>query len=98
MDFATMVNALVDYQVANYAPHADVLAVEDDGPGIAQLDRENALKPFVRLDQSRNQDNAGGVGLGLAIVADVARSHGGTVQLSSSRKLGGLKVTFTIPR
>ena len=74
------------------------VVVEDDGPGIAQLDRENALKPFVRLDQSRNQDNAGGVGLGLAIVADVARSHGGTVQLSSSRKLGGLKVTFTIPR
>ena len=51
-----------------------------------------------RLDQARNQDNSGGVGLGLAIVADVARSHGGTVQLSKSEKLGGLKVTFTIPR
>lgn len=74
------------------------IIVEDNGPGIPKSERENALKPFVRLDQSRNQDNSGGVGLGLAIVADVARSHGGTVQLSDSLKLGGLKVTFTIPR
>ncbi len=74
------------------------IIVEDNGPGIPKTERENALKPFVRLDQSRNQDNSGGVGLGLAIVADVARSHGGTVQLSESEKLGGLKVTFTIPR
>ncbi|MCK4862218.1 MAG: two-component sensor histidine kinase [Rhodobacteraceae bacterium] len=74
------------------------VVVEDDGPGIPQTERENALKPFVRLDQSRNQDSSGGVGLGLAIVADVARSHGGTVRLSKSEKLGGLKVIFTIPR
>ncbi len=72
--------------------------VEDNGPGIPKAERKNALKPFVRLDQSRNQDNSGGVGLGLAIVADVARSHGGIVQLSDSNKLGGLKVIFTIPR
>ncbi len=72
--------------------------VEDNGPGIPKSERENAMKPFVRLDQSRNQDSSGGVGLGLAIVADVARSHGGTVQLSKSEKLGGLKVIFTIPR
>ncbi|MBL4873368.1 MAG: HAMP domain-containing protein [Rhodobacteraceae bacterium] len=74
------------------------IIVEDNGPGIPKSERENALKPFVRLDQSRNQDNSGGVGLGLAIVADVARSHGGTVQLSDSLKLGGLKVTLIIPR
>ena len=77
--------------------HLQVI-VEDNGPGIPKPERENALKPFVRLDQARNRDNSGGVGLGLAIVADVARSHGGTVQLSESEKLGGLKVTFTIPR
>ncbi len=77
--------------------HLQVI-VEDNGPGIPKTERKNALKPFVRLDQSRNQDNSGGVGLGLAIVADVARSHGGTVHLSDSKKLGGLKVTFTIPR
>ncbi len=74
------------------------IIVEDDGPSIPKSERENALKPFVRLDQARNQDNRGGVGLGLAIVADVARSHGGTVKLSDSVTLGGLKVIFTIPR
>lgn len=74
------------------------VVIEDSGPGILKSERKSALKPFVRLDQSRNQDNSGGVGLGLAIVDDVARSHGGTVQLSESKKLGGLKVIFTIPR
>lgn len=74
------------------------IVVEDNGPGIPKSEQEDALKPFVRLDTSRNQDDAGGVGLGLAIVADIARSHGGTVELSRSNKLGGLKVTFTIPR
>jgi len=72
--------------------------IEDSGPGIPETERDDAMKPFVRLDHSRNQDSSGGVGLGLAIVADVARSHGGTVELSKSEKLGGLKVTFTIPR
>ena len=74
------------------------IIVEDDGSGIAAEDRKNALRPFVRLDEARTQDGRGGVGLGLAIVADVARSHGGTVELSRSVAFGGLKVSFTIPR
>ena len=74
------------------------IVVEDDGHGIAEMDREEALKPFVRLDESRNQNHTSGVGLGLSIAADVARSHGGALELSSSSKLGGLKATFTIPR
>lgn len=79
-------------------PHQLEVVIEDDGPGIPESERKNAIKPFVRLDASRNQDERGGVGLGLAIVADVARSHGGGVQLSESAQLGGLKVVFTIPR
>ncbi len=74
------------------------VTVEDDGPGIPQEAREEALKPFVRLDPARNQDVSGGVGLGLAIAADIARSHGGSLDLGDSEALGGLKVTFTIPR
>lgn len=74
------------------------LVVEDNGAGISEAERENALRPFVRLDQSRNQDERGCVGLGLAIVADVALSHGGTVRLSDSETLGGLKATLIIPR
>ncbi|MGE4611228.1 MAG: HAMP domain-containing sensor histidine kinase [Paracoccaceae bacterium] len=74
------------------------LVVEDNGTGIPEAERENVLRPFVRLDQSRNQGERSSVGLGLAIVADVARSHGGTVRLSESETFGGLKVTLTIPR
>ncbi len=72
--------------------------VEDDGPGIAPADRERALQPFSRLDESRSHDTGGGVGLGLSITLDVARSHGGTLELGKSTTLGGLSAKIVIPR
>lgn len=72
--------------------------VEDNGPGIAPGDREAALRPFVRLDSARNQDRGSGVGLGLAIAADIARQHGGTLRLGDSARLGGLAVDLVIAR
>ncbi len=72
--------------------------VEDNGPGIAEHQRQEALKPFTQLDESRNQNDGGGVGLGLAIALDVARSHGGTLALDVSESLGGLKATLRLPR
>lgn len=72
--------------------------VEDNGPGIAADQRETAVKPFARLDAARNQDKGAGVGLGLAIAADIARSHGGSLILSESDELGGLKAAFRLPR
>ena len=72
--------------------------VEDDGPGIAESDRNQAMKPFVRLDQARNQDRGAGVGLGLAIAADIARAHGGTLRLIRSAELGGLRAELEVPR
>lgn len=74
------------------------IRVEDDGPGIAQEDREDAIKPFVRLDRARNQNRATGVGLGLSIVADVAQTHGGTLRLDVSQRLGGLCAEIVIRR
>ncbi|MFM2354959.1 MAG: hypothetical protein RLZZ528_695 [Pseudomonadota bacterium] len=74
------------------------ITVEDDGPGIPKGQREEALRPFARLDQSRNQDKGGGVGLGLAIAADIARSHGGSLRLSESEALGGLRADLVIAR
>ncbi len=73
-------------------------SVEDDGPGIAPEDREEALKPFSRLDRARNQDRGTGVGLGLAIAHDIARRHGGALRLDRSEDLGGLRVDLIIPR
>src|ERR1700732_3904773 len=52
------------------------ITVDDDGPGIPPGMREEVFKPFLRLDDARNQDE-GGTGLGLAIARDIARSHGG---------------------
>ena len=72
--------------------------VEDDGPGIPEGDRETALTPFARLDDARNQDRGGGAGLGLAIVAEIARAHGGALTLEDGRRLGGLRARLSLPR
>ncbi|MGB3177922.1 MAG: ATP-binding protein [Albidovulum sp.] len=74
------------------------ITVEDDGPGIARERREEALRPFTRLDTARNQDRGSGVGLGLAITADIARSHGGSLRLGDSKRLGGLKAELVLAR
>ena len=72
--------------------------VEDDGPGIPEDKRETVLRPFTRLDESRNQNVASGVGLGLSIAQDITRSHGGSLHLDDSSRLGGLKATVLLPR
>lgn len=72
--------------------------VEDDGPGIPKDRRAEATRPFTRLDAARNQDQGGGVGLGLAIATDIARAHGGILRLGESRRLGGLKADIVIAR
>jgi two-component system, OmpR family, osmolarity sensor histidine kinase EnvZ len=71
------------------------ISVDDDGPGIPPERYEDVFRPFYRLDESRNVDT-GGVGLGLTIARDVARSHGGDVSLAPS-PLGGLCVVVRIP-
>jgi two-component system osmolarity sensor histidine kinase EnvZ len=73
----------------------DIL-IDDDGPGIPVVERERVFQPFVRLDASRNPAT-GGVGLGLTIARDVARSHGGDVRLESSPR-GGLRARIHLPR
>lgn len=72
--------------------------VEDNGPGIPPERRHEAIKAFARLDEARNQDGGSGVGLGLAISADIARQHGGVLELGESADLGGLKAEIVLPR
>lgn len=79
-------------------PGALVVSIEDDGPGIPPERREEALRPFIRLDAARNQDRGTGVGLGLAIAADIARRHGGALHLGESADLGGLSARFEVAR
>ena len=70
------------------------VAVADHGPGIPAADRERVLKRFVRLEASRTRP---GTGLGLSLVAAVARLHGGAVNLEDNKP--GLRVTlwWTLP-
>ncbi|MBU2982173.1 HAMP domain-containing protein [Lentibacter algarum] len=74
------------------------IRVEDDGPGIAAEQREEAQRPFTRLDASRNQNRGSGVGLGLSIATDVARAHGGMLRLGESSEMGGLRADIVIAR
>ena len=73
-------------------PRGATVHVDDDGPGIAPADRERVFEPFVRADASRARDS-GGFGLGLAIVRQVARWHGGEARIAES-PLGGTRVSL----
>ena len=88
-----------------YAEHVSVrvglrgsmveIIIDDDGPGIPEKLREDAFKPFYRLEQSRNPET-GGIGLGLSIARDIIRGHGGDISLRES-PLGGLRVKLMVP-
>jgi two-component system osmolarity sensor histidine kinase EnvZ len=71
------------------------VTIDDDGPGIPPERREEAFRPFHRLDEGRNLQT-GGSGLGLAIARDIARAHGGDILLDKS-PLGGLRATIRLP-
>ncbi|KCZ53609.1 hypothetical protein HY29_16710 [Hyphomonas beringensis] len=90
MKFATETRVtLVD------GPHAADIHVDDNGPGIEPARREEAFRPFMRLDEARTQ-NTSGTGLGLTLARDTARAHGGDLRLSDS-PLGGLRASLRLP-
>ena len=72
-----------------------ILFVDDNGPGIPNNEKENVLKPFYKIDKSRNETKSG-VGLGLSIASDIIRSHGGNLSLMESPQKG-LRVKISLP-
>jgi signal transduction histidine kinase len=72
-----------------------VLTIDDDGPGIPESERVRVLHRFVRLDEARSRDE-GGSGLGLSIVDEVVRAHGGSVLIEES-PLGGARIQIALP-
>jgi len=83
----------VDVTLHRRAPYVEII-IDDDGAGIPAERRRDVFKPFFRLDEARSGKE--GVGLGLAIVREVARSHGGDVTLGDS-PLGGLRAVLKLP-
>lgn len=71
------------------------IAVEDDGPGIPEAERERIFEPFYRLDRSRDRAS-GGFGLGLAIARQAVQLHGGSIRVEES-KLGGARFVVVLP-
>ncbi|UVE18971.1 ATP-binding protein [Pseudomonas sp. LS44] len=84
----------ISYRIGN---RRCVLAVEDDGPGVPQGERERLFRPFLRLDNSRTRAS-GGHGLGLSIVRRIIYWHGGRASIDDSESLGGARFTLVWPR
>lgn len=72
------------------------MTFDDDGPGVPDDMKEEVFKPFMRLDEARNLDETG-TGLGLSIARDIARNHGGDINLYDSPQ-GGLRVIVVLPK
>ena len=77
------------------SPTETTIIIEDDGPGIPDNKKSDALRPFVRLDDSRSA-NTGGTGLGLSIAKTAIENHGGMLFLENS-DMGGLRVRVVLP-
>lgn len=77
---------------ARRLPESVEIRIDDDGPGIPEESRREALRSGGRLDMS-----VPGTGLGLAIVSDLVAAYGGTLNLEKSAPLGGLCVRIRVP-
>ena len=71
------------------------LAIDDNGPGIPEDQRDAVFRPFYRLDAAR-RPTTGGVGLGLTIARDIVLAHGGDIELTDAPE-GGLRVLTRLP-
>ena len=92
---AVAYGARAEVQISENDTGYDVV-VEDDGPGIPDIDRQRVFEPFVRLESSRNTAT-GGTGLGLTLVKAIVEGHGGAITLEN-RESGGLRARMHLPR
>ena len=98
--FSNIISNAIRYStktIVSLRVHNDevICSFDDNGAGIPEERRQDAIRPFIRLEESRNR-RTGGAGLGLSITSDIVLSHGGELGLSES-SLGGLRVTIKLP-
>lgn len=98
--FANLIDNAVKYGGAarlrlSRSEREALVEIDDDGPGIPEAEQDKVFLPFYRLERSRSRET-GGTGLGLAVVRNVVRAHGGDVTLGN-RPGGGLTVMVTLP-
>lgn len=97
---SNLINNAVRYAEARVVVRTELLPgviavhVDDDGPGVAEADRQRIFEPFVRGDTARTRDR-GGIGLGLALARKGARACGGDIRVETS-PLGGARFTFEL--
>ncbi len=78
------------------APWARVcIAIEDDGPGIPEAERDLVFRPFLQLHRDQGKE---GVGAGLAIVRRIVSVHGGAIRVEEGKTLGGARFVLELPR
>ena len=98
--FSNIISNAIRYStktIVSLRVHNDevTFSFDDNGAGIPEERRQDAIRPFIRLEESRNR-RTGGAGLGLSITSDIVLSHGGELALGDS-SLGGLRVTIKLP-
>ena len=98
--FSNLISNAIRYstktEVSVRVRHDEVIfSFDDNGAGIPAERRQDAIRPFIRLEESRNR-RTGGAGLGLSITSDIVLNHGGELALGDS-ELGGLRVTIKLP-
>jgi two-component system osmolarity sensor histidine kinase EnvZ len=98
--FSNIISNAIRYSsktIVSLRVHNDevIFSFDDNGAGIPEERRQDAIRPFIRLEESRNR-RTGGAGLGLSITSDIVLSHGGELGLGDS-SLGGLRVTIKLP-
>jgi len=94
LDNAIKYGARADVNV-EFRASSILVHIDDHGPGIPEALRDEAFRPFNRLERSRNRET-GGSGLGLTVARTLARAHGGDVVLSGAPN-GGLRATVVLP-
>lgn len=94
LDNAVKFGGAARVRVFRDTAHA-VVEIDDDGPGVPAAEADRVFDPFYRREPSRNRQT-GGIGLGLAVVRSIARSHGGDVELIN-REGGGLTARVELP-